>query len=132
MARLMAYAEVVTTESTLMKAYRAGVVKAPPGMLLRELLLYTDEDGNYPMDLPPRFRQEITEVAQLTGDKRLLDLAKETTLPISISHLLTAEVDPDTTRVVLGHRLEYTADESQRLRGTHASPPYDPRRTFHE
>jgi hypothetical protein len=127
MATFTVYAEILTPDHTQYKAYKAGIKKNPPGQLLQDIL--TKTGGVYEVDFPlsERFREEIRQVAELTSDAELLNIASLPSVPVPLEHLRGA--DPRTTRIVLGHELTYTAEESERL-GLRHEGPYDPRNTI--
>ena len=127
MATLTAYAEILTPDHIQFKAYQAGIKKNRPGVLLADLLRQTGGVYEVQLDLSPRFQEEIRQVAELTSDEELLRIASFPKAPVSLEHL--RHVDPRTTRIVLGHRLSYTQEESERLGFSHEGP-YDPRNTI--
>jgi hypothetical protein len=127
MATLTAYAEILTPNHIQFKAYEAGIKKNPPGVLLEDLLRQTGGVYEVQLDLPARFREEIRQVAELTSDEQLLRIASQPKAPVSLEHLRHA--DPRTTRIVLGHRLNYTQEESEQLRNTDEGR-FDPRNTI--
>jgi hypothetical protein len=109
MATLTAYAEILTPDHIQFKAYQAGIRKNRPGVLLADLLRQTGGVYEVQLDLSPGFREEIRQVAELMSDEELLRIASLLKAPVSLEHL--RHVDP-TTRIVLGHRLSYTEEES--------------------
>lgn len=128
MARFTSYAEVLTPDHIQFKAYSAGIRKNPPGRLLADLLRKTGGAYEFQLDLPPAFRDDIRRVGELTTDQELLDIASQAKAPVSLEHL--RHLDPQTTRIVFGHRLQYTPEESERL-GLKHEGPYDPRNTIY-
>ncbi len=126
MATLTAYAEILTPEHIQYKAYKAGIKKGLPGVVLEDILRQTGGVYEVQLDLPVRFREEIRQVAELTSDEELLHIASLPKAPVSLEHL--RDVDPG-TRIVMGHRLNYTREESERL-GLRHEGPYDPRTTI--
>lgn len=125
MATLVTYAEVLTPEHPQMKFFTAGIKKNPPGIRLREIL--RDTGGAYTTTtfLPENFRADIRRVAELTADEELLRISDRSELPVSLEHL--RGMDPETL-IVIGSRLDYTAEESRQL-GADKTPP-DPKNTL--
>lgn len=126
MATLTTYAEVVTPDLVQSKMYRAGIKKSPPGLVLSDLLEQTGGVFEFQIDMSPEFREDVLRVARLTSDEELLHFASLPKVPISLEHLRHLE---RTTRVVVGIRLAYSPEESQRL-GLKHEGPYDPRNTI--
>ncbi len=127
MATFTAYAEILTPDHIQSKAYAAGIRKSPPGILLQDILRQTGGVYEVELDLPEKFREEILKVAELTSDEKLIHIASLPKAPVSLEHLRHA--DPRTTRIVLGHQLTPTPEESERL-GLKHEGPYDPRNTI--
>lgn len=127
MAKFTAYAEILTPDHMQFKAYKAGIRKNPPGVLLEDLLKQTGGVYEVQFDLPVSFREELRQVAELTSDEELLHIASLPKAPISLEHF--RHLDPLKTRIVLGHRLMYTPEESERL-GLRHEGPYDPKNTI--
>jgi hypothetical protein len=125
MATVTTYAEVLTPEHPQMKAYVAGIKSNPPGLLLRDVL--QDTRGVYTTTtfLPESFRASIRRVAELSSDQELLRISDSSELPVSLEHL--RGVDP-AALIVIGCRLQYTADERRQLGVTEVRP--DPRNTI--
>jgi hypothetical protein len=128
MAEYTAYAEVLTPDHLQYKAYAAGIKKNPPGVLLQDILEETGGAYRYEMYLSEEFRADLLEVARLTSDTALARVAALPKAPISLEHL--RHLDPRTTRIVLGHRLNLTEEESRRL-GVRHEGPHDPRDTIY-
>jgi hypothetical protein len=128
MAEYAPYAMIVTPDLIQTKAYAAGIKKTPPGVLLQDILNETGGVYEYEMYLTPEFKGELNEVAKLTGDAELAHIATLTKAPIPLGHL--RNVDPHTTRIVLGHKLNYTEEESRAL-GLRHEGPFDPRNTIY-
>jgi hypothetical protein len=63
---------------------------------------------SYATPLLPRFRADISEVAELTSDAELLAIAELTEVPVSLEHL--RGLDPQ-TRIVIRTELRYEAAE---------------------
>lgn len=76
--------------------------------------------------MTPEIRKQLRDVAALTNDKKLMTIADNSSVTISLEHL--RHVDPQ-TRIVCGYRLDYTAEESARL-GLNHHGSYDPRETM--
>jgi|ERR1022692_5131163 hypothetical protein len=127
MATFTAYAEILTPDHTQFKAYEAGIRKNPPGLLLQDVLRQTGGVYEIELDLPEKFREQIRQVAELTSDEKLIDIASLPKAPVSLEHL--RHLDPRTTRIVCGHQLTYAPGESERL-GLKHEGPYDPRNTI--
>jgi hypothetical protein len=127
MATFQAYAEILTPDHAQYKMYEAGIRKNRPGILLEDLLRQTGGAYEVRHILPPEFREDLRKVAELTSDQELLRIASLPEIPISLEHFRHA--DPKTTRIVFGHVLEYTPEESERL-GLRHKGPYDPRTTI--
>lgn len=127
MATFRTYAEVLTPDHIQYKMYKAGIKKNPPGHLLQTLLERTGGVYEVQHVLPDRVKEEIRKVAELSSDQELLRIASLPRIPVSLEQFRHA--DPKTTRIVLGHILSYTEDESERLGLTHKGP-LDPRNTI--
>lgn len=97
------YAEVLTPDHPLMKAYRDGSKKTP-GHLLRDVLSETGGRYEIMTEIPRRHREKMLQMATLTADSKLADAARATWIPVSLEHLRGH--DPDTTRIVYGCRLD--------------------------
>ncbi len=128
MAEVVAYAEVLTPDHIQYKAYAAGIKKNPPGVLLGWILEKTGGKWVYDSYLTEEFRRDIREVAALTSDASLAHMATLEKAPISLHHL--RHLDPRTTRIVIGHKLNLTEEESRRLGPKHTGN-YDPRDTIY-
>lgn len=100
--KLSTYAEVLTPDHPLIKAYQDGLKKTP-GHLLRDVLRETGGRYEVMTEVPRRLREKMLEAADLEGDSRLAD-AEATWVPVSLEHLRGH--DPDTTRIVYGCRLD--------------------------
>jgi hypothetical protein len=128
MAIFITYAEILTEDHTSMRAYKAGITKKHPGLLIQDILDDTGGVYAYNLRLPEEVRERVRRVAELTSDKALLGVANLPEVTVSLENL--RYVDPRTTRVVCGHRLYYTPEESDRL-GLRHEGPFDPRNTIH-
>lgn len=126
MATFATYAEVLTPQHVQMKMYAAGIREDPPGLVLQDILEETGGVYETMEVLSDDFRKQIREVAELTSDERLLSVANLSEIPVSLEHL--RHVDPQTL-IVIGCRLSYTTEESDRLGLTDKRPP-DPRTTI--
>lgn len=126
MAKFTTYAEIVTADSLATGLYRAGIKKAPPGLLLRDVLRHSGGAYEKKLRLSLRFREQVRDVARLTNDADLLRIADMDEVTVSLEHLRNA--DPETTRVSIGYRLDYTREESDRL-GLGHEGPHDPSNT---
>jgi hypothetical protein len=62
--------------------------------------------------LPPQFRDDIREVAELTSDPELLAIADLSEVPVPLGHL--RGLDPQ-TRIIIRTELCYEADEGARV-----------------
>jgi hypothetical protein len=129
MANFTAYAEVLTPEHSQYKMYAAGIKKNPPGRLLRDVLAQTRGVYEIGLPLPAEMRDNMRRVAELSGDSELLRIANLSKVPVSLEHL--RGLDPETTRIVLGHMINFTEDESRQL-GLGHKGPYDPKNTIRE
>jgi hypothetical protein len=127
MARFTTYAEILTPDHAQMKAYTAGIQKNRPGLLLQGILERSGGAYETTTHISEKYREAIRKVAELTSDEKLLSVASLSEVVVSLEHL--RHVDPQTTRIVLGWRLDYTAEESERLGLNHVGP-YDPRNTI--
>jgi hypothetical protein len=76
--------------------------------------------------LPPRAREDIREIAELTSDEELLAIAGLSGVPVSLEHL--RDLDPQ-TRIIIGTRLELAPEDSERLHRPGLGIPLDPRTT---
>jgi hypothetical protein len=126
MATFRTYAEILTAHHIQWKAYTAGITDREPGVVLQDILERNGGVYENKLDLTPKFRDEVRNVAELTGDDELMEIADLPAVSISLEHL--RDVDPQ-TRIVCGYRLDYTAEESTRL-GLDHKGPYDPSKTI--
>jgi hypothetical protein len=122
MAIFRAYAKVLEPDDPVMRLYEAGLhpCSGPPGMVLADVLRRTGGGYETTTPLPPHFRGQIREVAELTSDPELLAIADLTEVPVPLDHL--RGLDPQ-TRIVIRAELRYEADESARLSGTREQHP---------
>jgi hypothetical protein len=127
MATFTTYAEILTRDDVAYKMYEAGIRKSLPGSLLQDMLKQTGGVYEIQLDLGEKFREEIRQVAELTSDQRLLEIASHPKAPVSLEQF--RHVDPRTTRIVCGHVLTYEPGESEQL-GLKHEGPYDPRNTI--
>jgi hypothetical protein len=124
-AAFKTYAEVLRPDHVTVKAFEAGIAKCPPRLTLGDVLKRTGGVYETTMPLSPRFRDHIREVAELSGDEHLLRIAELEEVRISLEKF--RGLDPQ-TRIVIGCRLDPTAEESARLpRDEH---PPDPENTL--
>jgi hypothetical protein len=142
MATFRTYAEVLSPDHPMMKNYKAATtwrpsryrpgeieqaMRAEPGVVLGDVLQRTGGAYETTTRLTPKFREDISEIAELISDDELLRIAELPEVPVSLEHL--RHVDPQ-TRIVVGYRLDVTPAESPRLRRRLALPP-DPEITLH-
>lgn len=127
MATFASYAEVLTPEHTQYKMYAAGIRKNPPGRLLSDVLAQTHGVWEIELTLPIDVQDNLRRAAELSGDRALLQIASLSKVPVSLAHL--RDLNPETTRIVLGHRVTYTEDESRRL-GLEHKGSFDPKSTI--
>jgi len=125
--RLQPYAEVLRDDHPEARAFAVGKLASQPGRLLRQ---YLDESGGvyeFKMPIIDSLRADARELATLNGDAELMAAADQDYYLISLEHL--RGLDPDKTRIVCGLRLQYTQDESKRLRllERNPEPPMDER-----
>jgi hypothetical protein len=128
MATFTTYAEVLTSEHPQMKAYVAGIKKNPPGRLIRDVLQDTGGAYEIMLRMSPSFQDKVRNVAELTKDETLRRVASQPEVVVSFEHL--RHLDPDTTTIVLGFRLDYAPGEADRL-GLRHEGPFDPRNTMY-
>ena len=102
-------------------------MRAEPGAVLADVLQRTGGTYETTVRLTPKFREVIREIAEVTSNDGLLEVAELAEVPVSLEHLRHA--DPR-TRILVGYRLDVTAAESPRLRRRLALPP-DPAITLH-
>jgi hypothetical protein len=122
MAIFRAYAKVLESGDPAMRICEAGLRTCPgrPGLLLADLLRRTGGVYETTTPLPPQFRVDIREVAELTSDSELLAIADLTEVPVALDHL--RGLDPE-TRIVIRTELCYEADEGARVsRGREQRP----------
>jgi hypothetical protein len=114
MAVFRAYTKVLEPSDPSMRIYEAGLRVCPgqPGLVLADVLRRTGGVYATTTPLPPHFRDDIREVAELTSDAELLAIAELTEVPVSLEHL--RDLDPQ-TRIVIGSELHYEADEGARV-----------------
>ena len=127
MATFTTYAEVLTPEHPQMKAYQAGIKKNPPGQLLKDILQHTGGAYEITLGMSPHFQGTVRRAAQLTNDDALGRVAEQPEVIVPLAHL--RHLDPDTTTIVFGFRLDYAPGEADRL-GLRHEGPYDPRTTM--
>jgi hypothetical protein len=122
MATFRAYAKVLEPSDPAMRIYQAGLrtCPGPPGLLLADVLRWSAGVYETTASLPPQFRTEIREVAELTSDPELLAIADRTEVPVSLDHL--RGLDPR-TRIVIRTELCYETDEGARVSGVRERPP---------
>ncbi|HUC24055.1 MAG TPA: hypothetical protein VMA73_15205 [Streptosporangiaceae bacterium] len=123
MAIFRAYAKVLEPGDPAMRLYEAGLRTCPgqPGLLLADVLRRTGGSYETTTPLPPRLRDRIREVAELTSDPELLAIADLTEVPVPLEHL--RGLDPQ-TRIVIRAELRYEADEGARVsRAREYRPP---------
>lgn len=125
MAKFTTYAEVLTPDHTFMKAYNAGIGKLP-GNLLGNVLESSGGAYELLVEFPPRFREAIRQVAELTSDSQLLALADRAEVKVSLDHLRGLPLD---TRIVAGVGISYEPGESEAL-GLGLTGPPDPKNTI--
>lgn len=101
--RLETYAEVFSADHPMMQAYRDGFKKTP-GRLLRDYL--AESGGRYEviLEMPIPLRERVQRLAERNGDAKMAAIAKIEQVRISLEHL--RDYDPDTTRIVVGTRLQ--------------------------
>jgi hypothetical protein len=126
MAKFTTYAEILTPNHVQWKAYASGIKKNRPGVVLKDILDHTGGVYENKIGLTPEIRRQLRDVAQLTGDNELMEIANASSVTVSLEHL--RHVDPQ-TRIVCGYRLNYTAEESARL-GLNHKGSFDPRETM--
>jgi hypothetical protein len=114
MAIFRAYAKVLEPGDPAMRIYDAGLRTCPgqPGLLLADVLRRTGGVYETMAPLPPEFRDDIREVAELTSDPELLAIADLTEVPVSLDHLRGLDLQ---TRIVIRTELCYEADEGARV-----------------
>lgn len=110
-----------------MKLYEMGTLTRLPGELLGDILRRTGGVYETMFPLPPDFRRDIREAAELTSDAELRGIAGLAAVPVSLEHL--RHLDPQ-TRIVLGVRLHLTPAECERLGRPGLELPPDPRTTL--
>lgn len=116
MATFVDYAEVLTPQHEEYKVYAAGIRKTQPGVRLGDVLERTGGVYRMELEISRSMRDQMREAAQISSDKELLAIANRGSSVISLEHL--RGLDPD-TMVVIGHRLNFTPEESAIL-----SPKY--------
>jgi hypothetical protein len=123
MAIFRAYAKVLEPGDPAMRIYEAGPRTCPgqPGLLLADVLRWTNGVYETTTALPPQLRDDIREVAALTSDPELLAIADLTEVPVSLDHL--RGLDPQ-TRIVIRTELRYEPDEGAQVsRAREHRPP---------
>jgi hypothetical protein len=124
-ATFKTYAEVLRPDHMPVRAFEAGITKCPPRLTLGDVLQRTGGVYETTLPLSPHFRERIRQVAELSGDEHLLRIAELEEVRISLEKF--RDLDPQ-TRIILGCRLDPTAEESARLpRDEH---PPDPKNTL--
>jgi hypothetical protein len=118
-ATFRTFAEVLRPDHVQVGAYKAGLTCGPPGLVLADIL--QRNGGAYETTLPisPGMRADLREVAELTSDERLREIAELSEVKVPLGHL--RHLDPQ-TRVVVGYRLDYAGDESLQLERSRNTP----------
>ncbi len=111
MASFTTYAEVLRPDHRLMKMYRKGIIKVPPGDVLEDVLWRTGGTYETTTPLSAKLREDIREVADLTSNEHLLRIAELLEVPVSLEHL--RQLDPQ-TRIIIGSRLDVSPEETPR------------------
>lgn len=127
MAKFTAWARALTPDDQRMKEYEAGIISKRPGLALRALLEWSGGAYEYKMILPPRFRENIREVAELTSDETMLTIARRGEFQLSLEHLRGADLE---SLITVGARLDYEPGEAERLGLPKADLPLDPKTTI--
>ena len=93
MAIFRAYAKVLEPDDPSLRIYEAGLSPCPgqPGLVLADVLRWTGGVYETTAPLPPEFRDDIREVAELTSDAELL---ARTALRSARLRLLCARAGP--------------------------------------
>ena len=114
MAVFRAYAKVLEPGDPAMRVYGAGLraCPGPPGLVLADVLRRTGGVYETTTPLPPQFRDDIREVAELTSDPELLAIADLSEVSVPLGHL--RGLDPQ-TRIIIRTELCYEADEGARV-----------------
>jgi hypothetical protein len=114
MAVFRAYAKVLEPGDPEMRLHEAGLraCPGPPGLVLADVLRRTGGVYEATTPLPPQFRDDIREVAELTSDPELLAIADLSEVPVPLGHL--RGLDPQ-TRIIITAELCYEADEGARV-----------------
>jgi hypothetical protein len=114
MAVFRAYAKALEPGDPAMRVYGAGLraCPGPPGLVLADVLRRTGGVYETTTPLPPQFRDDIREVAELTSDPELLAIADLSEVPVPLGHL--RGLDPQ-TRIIIRTELCYEADEGARV-----------------
>ena len=114
MAVFRAYAKVLEPGDPAMRIYGAGLRTCPgePGLLLADILRRAGGVYETTAPLPPRLREDIREVGELTSDPELLAIADLSEVPVPLGHL--RGLDPQ-TRIIIRTELCYEADEGARV-----------------
>jgi hypothetical protein len=122
MAIFRAYAKVLEPGDPAMRIYEAGLRTCPgqPGLLLADVLRWTGGVYETTTPLPPRFRDKIREVAELTSDPELLAIAGLNEVPVPLGHLRGLDLQ---TRIVIRTELCYEGDEGARVSSTREHRP---------
>jgi hypothetical protein len=126
MATFRTFAEVLTPDHIQWQAHEAGITDREPGVVIQDILERNGGVYENNLELTPKFREQVRNVAELTGDDELMKIANLPAVTISLEHL--RDVDPQ-TRIVCGYRLDYTAEERTQL-GLDHKGPYDPSKTI--
>lgn len=109
MARFTTYAEIVTPDHPAARAHAQGMTPNPAGRMLREYLELSGGEYIFRMPMDPRTRAKLLQVAAISNDDDLRRIADQSHVTISLEPFRNA--DPDKTRIVCGHKIEYTEAE---------------------
>jgi hypothetical protein len=94
------YADVLTPEHEMHRAYRDNGISRTPGRLLSEVLAETGGRYEVMVELPERFLADVRREAETSDDAVVAAVARTGAMSISLEHLRGH--DPATTRIVYG------------------------------
>jgi hypothetical protein len=115
MATFRTYAEALRPDHPMVKIHNAALtwrpsryrpaeierhMRAEPGVVLGDILQQTGGVYETTIRMTPKFREDIREIAEVTSDGQLLQIAELTEVPVSLEHLSSGgSADPHTHRV---------------------------------
>jgi hypothetical protein len=100
-----------------MAKFRTYVRVATPedngqGLVLQQLLDWSDGAYEYKLILPPRFKEDVRRVADLTKDSALVDIVRRGEIQVSLEELRGVDLK---SKVIIEAGIDYEPGEAARL-----------------